>query len=147
MQHNYSHLKELAGGITLLYVEANLAISEKLAPLLRYYFKRVDIAHSCHEAMKLFADTHHDIVITDVIFKNEDGYRMIAEMKAYNGAQKIIIVSGVLDRKRIVRLINSLIYGYLIKPLNVQELLRQLEKLLKFSMKSRCSYFISIHRI
>lgn len=129
MQHNYSHLKELAGGITLLYVEANPAISEKLSPLLRYYFKRVDIAHSCHEAMKLFTDTHHDIVITDVIFKNEDGYRMIEEMKAYDDVQKIIVVSAILDRKRIVRLMNSLIYGYLIKPLNVQELLRQLEKI------------------
>lgn len=129
MHHDYSRLKELAGGITLLYVEANPTICEKLAPLLRYYFKHVDIAHSCKDAMRLFTNTRHDIVITDVIFKNEDGYRMIDEMKAYNSVQKIIVVSGVLDRKRIVRLMNSLIYGYLIKPLNVHELLKQLEKI------------------
>lgn len=129
MQYNYSRLKELAGGITLLYVESNLVICEKLAPLLRYYFKRVDIAHSCKEAMELFGDIHHDIVLTEVMFKNEDGYRMIDEIKAINSVQKIIILSAVLDRKRIVHMINSLVFGYLIKPINVQALLGQLEKI------------------
>ena len=129
MQYNYSRLKELSGGITLLYVESNLAICEKLAPLLRYYFKHVDIAHSCKEAMELFGDMHHDIVLTEVIFKNEDGYRMIDEIKAINSVQKIIVLSAVLDRKRIVHMINSLVFGYLIKPINVQALLGQLEKI------------------
>jgi len=126
-------------------VEANPAICEKLAPLLRYYFKHVDIAHSCKEAMELFTDFHHDIVLTDVIFKNEDGYRMIEQMKAFNSVQKIIVLSGVLDRKRVVRLINSLIYGYLIKPLNIQELLMQLEKVVEIlHEKQMLSFYLNI---
>lgn len=130
MQYNYSRLKELAkDGITLLYIEENLSTSEKLIPLLRYYFKRVDVAHSCKEGMELFKTNHHDIVLTELLFKKEDGYRMLDEMKAIDAMQKIIILSGILDRKRVVHMINSLIHGYLIKPLNVQDLLRQLEKI------------------
>ncbi|MBV5279291.1 MAG: response regulator [Campylobacteraceae bacterium] len=142
MQHNYSRLKELArAGITLLYVEANPSISDKLTPLLRYYFKHVDTAHSCQEAMELFTTTHHDIVITDVMFKNEDGYRMVEQIKAINSGQKIIVISAILDRKRIVRLINSLIDGYFVKPLNVQDLLKQLEKIVEILYEKRMLLF------
>jgi len=141
MHYDDARLKERASGLSLLYVEPNPAICEKLSPLLRCYFKRVDTAHSCKEAMSLFTTTHHDIVLTDVIFKHEDGYRMIEEIKAIHSVQKIIIVSAILDRKRIVRLINSLVYGYLLKPLNVEALLRQLEKVVEILYENQMLLF------
>jgi predicted amino acid-binding ACT domain protein len=53
---------------------------------------------------------------------------LIDKLKSFDPLLKIIILSSYVERKRILHLINSGLYGYLMKPINVNELLTQLEK-------------------
>lgn len=131
MKNNYQALREFAGGgnITLLFVDENEDTCKRLSPLLNYFFGHIDFAHSCKDALALFHAKHHTIVVTDIIFSHEDGYAFIKELKTYDAFQKIIILSSVLERKRIAGLINAFIYGYLRKPFKIEHLLMQLEKI------------------
>lgn len=129
MNSSYSKLKEIArGGVSLLYVDEDPIVVQKLLPVFHHFFKHINIAHSCQEAFALYENARHDIVVTDVSFKHENGYAFIEKIKALDPFQKIIITSSFLDRKRILGLLNSVIYGYLLKPINVHALLAQLEK-------------------
>ena len=129
------------GDISLLYVDENKTTCEKLSPILNHFFKKLDIAHSCDEALKLYEKRRHDIVVTDVIFKQGSGHTFFEKLKSFDPFQKIIIVSSFVERKRILHLINSVVYGYLMKPINVSELLHQLEKISELVYEKKLMLF------
>ena len=142
MNYSYSKLKEIAqGGVSLLYVDEDPSVAQKLFPVFCHFFKSIDIAHSCQEAFALYEKVRHDIVVTDVSFKHENGYAFIEKVKALEPFQKIIITSSFLDRKRMLGLLNSVIYGYLLKPINVHALLAQLEKVAELIYEKKMLLF------
>lgn len=147
MKSRYQVLKELAGGgeISLLFVDENKTISDKIAPLLRYFFKKVDFVHSCKEALEYFQIAPYNIVITDILFSRENGYDFIQQLKSFDPFQKIIVISSVLERKRVIGLINSVVYGYIMKPINVDQLLLQLEKIVQLiHEKQMLAYYMNL---
>ena len=113
----------------ILLVDDELAILLTLRAILEMNNFEVDTAASAREAEKKLKSQTYDMVITDMRMESETaGYEVIraARQQAYDPATAILTAYPSIDQEWQSRGAQSL----LVKPVNTQELLRQIENLL-----------------
>ena len=79
---------------TILIIDDDKSILSFLKERLMYEGFSVLTALDGKEGMKLFNDNQVDLVITDIIMPNKDGFRTITELKRICPNIKIIAMSG-----------------------------------------------------
>jgi YesN/AraC family two-component response regulator len=87
-------LKELAGGMSVLYVEDERDIREETAEFLKKFFLTVDVAKNGQEGIDLFKRHRHDVIITDVIMPVMEGLEMIELIRAIDAVVPILVFSA-----------------------------------------------------
>lgn len=87
-------LKELAGDMSVLYVEDEKAVREETAEFLKKFFLTVDTAKNGKEGVELFERHRHDVVITDIVMPVMEGEDMMVEMRAIDPNIPIVIISA-----------------------------------------------------
>lgn len=113
----------------ILLVDDELAILLTLKAILEMHGFDVETAASAREAEKKLGSAVFDMVITDMRMENETaGYDVIraARAQAYDPATAILTAYPALGSEWMSRGAQSL----LVKPMNTQDLLRQIEALL-----------------
>ncbi len=113
----------------ILLVDDELAILLTLRAILEMNNFDVDTAASAREAEKKLKNHIYEMVITDMRMETETaGYEVIraARQQAYDPATAILTAYPSMDGEWQSRGAQSL----LVKPVNTQELLRQIESLL-----------------
>lgn len=115
-------LKSLAGGFKVLYVEDEPEVRNSVGIYLQKIFDSVDIAEDGKEGLKKFQEHHYDIVITDIEMPRMNGLEMAAEMKVLVPDQEIIIISAYTDPAYFLDAIRLGINGYIIKPVNYEQI-------------------------
>ncbi len=113
----------------ILLVDDELAILLTLRAILEMNNFDVDTAASAREAEKKLKNQTYEMVITDMRMESEtSGYEVIraARQQAYDPATAILTAYPSMDEEWQSRGAQSL----LVKPVNTQELLRQIENLL-----------------
>ncbi len=85
------------------------------------------------DAVEYISDNDVDIVITDIVIPNADGYDLINEIKALGLAKtpKIVIVSALTGEGFIQKAFNMGVSYYMIKPVNYELLESRLIDILK----------------
>ncbi|MBE0498005.1 MAG: response regulator [Campylobacterales bacterium] len=121
-----SKLKEHSEGLTLLYVEDNEGLRIKAHRLMEKFFSNVVSAADGEEGLAAFKEHHPQIVITDINMPKLDGIEMIALIKELNPSTKFIIISAFDDKAHLMRAIKVGIFGYLKKPIKIDELTQTL---------------------
>ncbi len=122
----YNELKNL----TILYAEDNEDVARVTAMILEEYIGRVLLAKNGSEALEIF-DTHNiDIVLTDILMPKTNGIELARKIRAgkYNAHCPIIITTAHTEVNYLLDAISLHIDGYILKPLNVQELLETIHK-------------------
>src|SRR3569623_482620 len=110
----------------ILLVDDELAILLTLKAILEMHNFEVDTAASAREAEKKLNGAEFDMVITDMRMEHETaGYDVIRAV-AYNPATAILTAYPALGTDWKARGAQQL----LVKPVNTQDLLRQIESLL-----------------
>ena len=113
----------------ILLVDDELAILLTLRAILEMNDFEVDTAASAKEAEKKLKNHTFDMVITDMRMESETaGYEVIraARQQSYDPATAILTAYPSIDEEWQSRGAQSL----LVKPVNTQELLRQIETLM-----------------
>ncbi len=113
----------------ILLVDDELAILLTLKAILEMHNFEVDTAASAKEAEKKLHSAEFDMVITDMRMEHETaGYDVIRAARAvsYNPATAILTAYPALGSEWKTRGAHQL----LVKPVNTQDLLRQIEALL-----------------
>ena len=113
----------------ILLVDDELAILLTLRAILEMNGFEVDTAASAKEAEHKMKNGVFEMVITDMRMESETaGYDVIraAQLQAYNPATAILTAYPSVDKEWQTKGAQSL----LVKPLNTQDLLRQIEALL-----------------
>lgn len=113
----------------ILLVDDELAILLTLRAILEMNNFEVDTAASAREAEKKLMSASYEMVITDMRMESEtSGYEVIraARQQSYDPATAILTAYPSIDEEWQSRGAQSL----LVKPVNTQELLRQIETLL-----------------
>ena len=118
---------------TILYVEDN--------PDNRLLVKRILLsedyalleAMDAAEALELLETTHPDLILMDINMPGVDGYTLTATIKALPGFERvpILAVTANVMRGDREKTLEAGCDGYIQKPLDIDQLTREIEKFLK----------------
>lgn len=108
----------------ILFVENDEGIIDSIQPVLEKFFHKVYISRSGEEGLETFEKNQHiDFVITDLKMSNMDGLDMVANIKALKETPSILM-SADGDYESFLRADEIGIYRYMLKPLDIQDLLQ-----------------------
>jgi YesN/AraC family two-component response regulator len=130
MKINLKELKDIAQTCTLLYVEDEIALQDVVSMYLRKIFKSVDVAKNGLDGLDLYQKDKYDLIITDIGMPKMDGLEMSEKIKSQDSMQNIIIISAYSDPEYFNKSISIGVDGYVLKPLDYEQMNITLYKVL-----------------
>ncbi|MDA3079500.1 MULTISPECIES: response regulator transcription factor [unclassified Campylobacter] len=125
-------LKELS----VLLVEDEAKIRDLLASVMEKVFKKVITAQNGEEGLKKFKKFNPNIVITDILMPIRDGLEMSKDIRAISPGTPIVVLSAFNDKDKLMQAIEIGINKYLLKPIDMDELIYAIETLAKAKIDS-----------
>ncbi len=115
----------------VLVVDDDSAIRRLLSYLLEKAGYIVSIAEDGIEALGRIEASRPDVVITDLMMKNMDGYELCRRIRSHSEYDKIrIVVLTARDQSSDIDLLNAHgVNSIMKKPINPQELIKTLQRL------------------
>lgn len=107
----------------LMIVEDEDKLREGLNTALSPFFNKIITAKNGDEGLKKFKKFKPNIIITDILMPIVDGLDMAKSIKELSKDTPIIVLSAYSEKERLLRAIDIGIDKYLIKPVDVEELL------------------------
>jgi len=92
---------------------------------------RVAMASSGAEALKILAQSRFDLLITDLLMEDMDGLALTEKVRALWPHMDIIVVTQRDDVRLAVRSMKMGVFEYLVKPVDREELLLAVDRLLE----------------
>ncbi len=115
----------------VLYVEDNKDISEEVAFFLGKKVQELLLAYDGQEGLEVFEQSAPDVVITDVQMPKMDGLEMIEKIREINPEVPVIITTAFNESDYLLKAINLKVDAYVVKPLNLKDLIATVEKVLE----------------
>jgi PAS domain S-box-containing protein len=113
-------------GLTILVVDDDLGVCQSLAELLRHQGCTAVIATSALDALGLAASQRFDLVVSDVVMPDMDGYDLYMELKERQPTLPVILMTGylydrdhVIKRSKLAGLATGVLYK---KPIDLERL-------------------------
>ena len=125
-------LKELS----VLLVEDEAKIRDLLASVMEKVFKKVITAQNGEEGLKKFKKFNPNIVITDILMPIRDGLEMSKDIRAISPETPIVVLSAFNDKDKLMQAIEIGVNKYLLKPIDMDELIYAIETLAKAKIDS-----------
>lgn len=117
--------KELLSSITILYVEDEEMIREEVSYFFKKYIKNFYVAKNGLEGIELFKEVKPDIIITDIQMPKMNGLDMLKQIDTKN--IPVIITTAYSDIDYFLRAIELNINKFVIKPIDLMELVRDIQ--------------------
>jgi YesN/AraC family two-component response regulator len=135
-------LKDIAFGMRVLYVEDDLIIQEQFKSFLHRFFSHVDTANNGVEAMDFYSKAKYDLLVTDLSMPLMGGLELSKKIKEINEDQYIIVISAHSESDRLIQLINVGVEGFILKPIDVGLVMKQLIKICReISNRNMSDYY------
>ncbi len=91
-------------GLSILVVDDDLGICQSMSELLRSHGSEVAFAVRASEALALIAARTFDLVVSDVVMPDMDGYDLYMELKETRPDLPVILMTGYLyDRDHVIK--------------------------------------------
>ena len=121
------NIKKLASKFSILYIEDEQILRDKVSRFLSKVFNQVDTASDGEEGLKKYLKRSYDIVITDILMPKMDGIALIRKIREQSKDQEIIVLSAYTDFTYLTQSIELNVTGYIIKPVQFTQMLNVLE--------------------
>lgn len=118
--------------IKVLIVDDEPKLREGLRTLIPWNekgYQVVDTAANGHEALEKYHLYKPELIIADIRMPGMDGLELIQELRSQGADSHVIILSGYADFEYAKRAITYRIDGYLLKPVDEEELISYLDQL------------------
>ena len=113
-------------GLTILVVDDDLGVCQSLAELLRHQGCTAVIATSALDALEIATSRRFDLVVSDVVMPDMDGYDLYMELKERRPTLPVILMTGylydrdhVIKRSKLAGLATGVLYK---KPIDLERL-------------------------
>ena len=129
---NDDSVKELllTGSETVLLVDDKAELRELLDDILSRNGYKVLSAENGVQALSLLETTSVDLLLSDVIMPDMDGYALAAQVKELYPAIKIQLTSGYAEKEHVSKVDEELQLKLLTKPYSLESLLWRIRELL-----------------
>lgn len=128
MQNNDPGSREMLKNMKILYVEDDPQAREELLEVLKRRVGKVFAGENGKQGLELYLDHEPDIVIADLYMPEMDGLEMIRQIRAAGHAPEVIVTSAVEDANTIIGAIDAGVAKYILKPVDLSELLEVLRQ-------------------
>ena len=124
----------------ILLVEDNLELGQSLADLLRQHAFVVDHVERGDAADQLLTQSHYDLLLLDLNLPHMTGKALLRRLRERGDAMPVIVLtaSDSLDQKVVCLEIGA--DDYLVKPVQVRELLARMQAIARRQMPGRDNY-------
>jgi two-component system, OmpR family, response regulator VanR len=120
MQHNPLTLQTK----TILFVEDDDVMREHTAETLKMLFKKVLLAKNGVEALVLYEKGGVDFVLTDIKMPDMNGLELTKRIREHDYYTPVIMLTGFAEQDMMLSASNLSIDGYIIKPIELDSLVR-----------------------
>lgn len=115
---------------TVLIIDDILSILQEMEQILNMEGYSVLKATDGYEAARCLEEEKLDLVITDLMMREMNGFEVISLVKTINSKLPIIVLSGQMEQKYIRKALQLEADLYLKKPCTADDLIQAVEKLL-----------------
>jgi len=115
--------------IKILYVEDDVNTNEEVSFFLAQFTDFLHVAYNGKEGLEAFKELRPQIVITDIQMPLMDGLQMIKAVKQIDKDTFFIVTTAFNEAQYLIQAINLGISKYLLKPLNLKELLLSIREI------------------
>ena len=115
----------------ILVIDDNAVIRNILIFTLRDHYD-VTVANNGKEAIATAASKQFDVIITDIVMPEMDGFEFVVEMrknKSYAQTPILIVTANLQENKEKIKASGAT--GWLLKPFNPKKLLEAVDAVLK----------------
>ncbi|MDD3342104.1 MAG: response regulator transcription factor [Sulfurospirillaceae bacterium] len=127
----FKSLIEICQNKRVLYIEDNDHVREQTLKILHLCFQNVKDVSNGEEGLSLFANQKFDIIFTDINMPKMDGLVFIEQVRHQNPTIPIVVFSAYDKTEYFLKTIEYGICGYILKPFQLEDILKVLEKILK----------------
>ena len=117
--------------IKILLVEDDVNLNSLVKTILEKNGYEVFGAFSALEALKSMGHKVYDLIISDIMMPNMDGYQLTKSLRNVRNNVPILIVTAKDDYDSMQRGFNLGVADYMIKPINIREMLLRIHALLR----------------
>lgn len=118
---------EILKNMKLLYVEDDEHAREELSEVLKRRMGKVYTGANGEEGLELFLAHEPEIIIADLYMPKMDGLEMVKKIHEAGYSPAVIITSAVQDVDTIIGAIDVGVVKYILKPVDLKELLAVLK--------------------
>jgi len=121
---------ELLKTITILYVEDEKALREDVYQNISPFVKEMVVAFDGREGLEVYTNNiaRIDLIITDILMPNMSGIEMIDAIRKIDSEVPIIYSTAFSDSEYLKKTIEQSVTGYIVKPIDIELLLKSIEK-------------------
>ncbi|WP_051569358.1 Na-translocating system protein MpsC family protein [Alkaliphilus transvaalensis] len=128
--------RSLLKNIKVLYIEDDPEVLQQMSFFLKKRVGKLIIGQNGKEGFQLFKEHLPDIVLSDLNMPIMDGMCMIREIRRVSDVP-IIISTAYSDKEVILKMVDLGIDNYLVKPIDVRQLMEVIEKTSAKILKKR----------
>lgn len=122
---------DLLNGFNILYLEDEADLLKHTTAVLEDFAKNIFAVQTCKDALDVLENNHVDVIISDILLKNENGIEFLRHLKNdLNINIPAILTTAHSDTEHLLDAIKLKVENYIIKPINIKELLNSLHDVL-----------------
>ena len=115
-----------------MYIEDDTLATSKLKNILEKYYNRIIIASNGEDAFeKMKSEPKIDLIISDINMPKMDGLQFLEELRKDNLDIPFVFVTARDEPDKMLKAIQLDINNYILKPINLQNLLSILDKIVE----------------
>jgi DNA-binding response OmpR family regulator len=118
---------------SILVVEDNEVLNEMISTKLKLENYDVYSVFDGEEALNALEHEHIDLIISDIMMPNIDGYELTKSLRDINATVPILMISAKNQIEDMEKGFNAGTDDYMIKPINMQEMVFRVKALLRRS--------------
>jgi len=122
---------EISGSETLLIVDDEPSMLELASDVLKPQGYNLLLAETAEQALELLKTEKIDLLITDVVMPDMNGYQLAAQARQHYPHMGILLLSGYAEEHRSENVDSELLENILNKPYAATDLLKRVRDLLK----------------
>lgn len=122
---------DLLNGFNILYLEDEADLLKHTKTVLEDFAGNIFAVQTCDEALKILNTQKIDVIISDILLKNENGIEFLRYIKDELGFKiPAILTTAHTDTEHLLDAIKLKVENYIVKPINIKELLNSLHDVL-----------------
>ena len=131
---------ELLGSFTILYIEDEADLLKHTTSVLEDFVKKIYPVQTIDEALEIIKTEKIDVIIADIHLKYSNGLDFLRSVKNDLEIElPSIVTTAFTDTEYLLDAIKLHVDNYIIKPVNIKELLNSLHDVLYLKFKPKRS--------